>query len=96
MRSREYGTSSYSSYKYSVVFFYHWGWEGKVEDWDLVTWLVQIKIMRASIVYYVDYCLGLEPHPLKIKISYSLEQPKGGVMFVVPPGGTSEAMVWFK
>lgn len=42
---------------------------------------------------YNVYVLTLELRPLKVRIHFSLEQPMGGVLFVVPPGGTLEAMV---
>ena len=34
-----------------------------------------------------------EGKPLRIMIEFSLEQPRGGVQFVIPPGSSPEAMV---
>ena len=35
----------------------------------------------------------LEGKPLRVMIEFSLEQPRGGVQFVIPPGSSPEAMV---
>ncbi len=35
----------------------------------------------------------LEVQPIKVQIEFSLEQPKGGVRFVIPSPGTPENMV---
>ena len=36
----------------------------------------------------------LENKPLKVTVDFSLEQPKGGVQFVIPPGTTTDSQVF--
>ena len=41
----------------------------------------------------VFFSVLFENKPLKVMVEFSLEQPKGGVHFVIPPGTSTDTLV---
>ena len=41
----------------------------------------------------VSMVVLFEYKPMKVMVEFSLEQPKGGIHFVIPPGSTTDTLV---
>ena len=46
-----------------------------------------------AMVLLFTHTVLFENKPLKVMVEFSLEQPKGGVHFVIPPGSASDSPV---